>query len=107
MAVKPLLKIHDAVEHDLQSSFLWYEQQSEGLGYDFIRAFQAGLDNILEFPYLAPRIGNGYDRRYVLSRFPYVIYYSPSVSTIDVYGVFHCSQAPIKMKRQVKKRKDK
>jgi len=106
MAIIPLLKIHDAVENDLQSSFMWYEQQSEGLGYDFIRAFQAGLSNIVKFPYLAPRIGNGFDRRYVLNRFPFVIYYTPSASIINVYGIFHCSQAPIKMKRQIKKRKN-
>ncbi len=103
--MKHTLKIHESVEVDIRGAFLWYEQQSEGLGFEFIRVFNAGLLNVFAFPYIASRVMNGYDRRYVLQRFPYYIYYAPSVSAITVYGVFHCSQAPLKTAHDIRLRK--
>lgn len=46
--------IQPEAEFDLQEAFDWYEQNSKGLGSEFIRAVDASLSKIQRNPYACP-----------------------------------------------------
>lgn len=59
---------------DLDDNFIWYEEQKENLGFDFINAFERTLDNIVNNPFYASLIDDD-ARSASLIQFPYAIIY--------------------------------
>ncbi len=63
------------VEEEITESAVFYENESEGLGADFLDEIDRAILRICEIP----EIGQIYSpnlRRFVLARFPYSILYS-------------------------------
>ncbi len=82
---------------DVADSYLWYEDQSLGLGMEFLRCVEAALVSIQRTPLIYPVVHETY-RRALLRRFPFAIFFEID-ETLDrcvVYSVFHCSQDPEK-----------
>lgn len=75
-------------ERDLTNTYLWYEEQSPGLGVDFIRSVDACLSSLERFPLASPRIHKRV-RRMFLRRFPYGVFYAIHKQHIIVLAVFH------------------
>lgn len=61
-------------ETDLHEAFIWYEQQTIGLGHDFLRCVETKLDLIAQSPQLF-RQRAGLHRLAATARFPYAIYF--------------------------------
>jgi plasmid stabilization system protein ParE len=78
---------------DIEEIVLWYEEQREGLSYDFELCLEAGINEIIRTP-------TAYQKRYkqvkvlFISRFPYGIHYLVNPDSIIVIGVFHTSRSP-------------
>ena len=78
---------------DIEEIVLWYEEQREGLSYDFELCLEAGLSEIIRTP-------TAYQKRYrnvkvlFISRFPYGIHYVINPENIIVIGIFHTSRSP-------------
>lgn len=78
---------------DIEEIVLWYEEQREGLSYDFELCLEAGISEIIRTP-------TAYQKRYknvkvlFISRFPYGIHYIINPHDIIVIGVFHTSRSP-------------
>jgi plasmid stabilization system protein ParE len=78
---------------DIEAVVLWYENQRQGLSYDFELCLEAGIDEVLRNP-------EAFQKRYkqvkirFISRFPYVIHYVFIENEITVIGVFHSSRSP-------------
>jgi plasmid stabilization system protein ParE len=78
---------------DLEDIIIWYEEQREGLSYDFELCFDAGIQEIIKNPL-------GFQNRYkevkirFIRRFPYGIHYIINDNNIIVIGVFHTSKSP-------------
>jgi len=45
------VRLLDKVEGDLEGAFDFYEGHRSDLGSELLRAFRAGIDRIVEFPY--------------------------------------------------------
>lgn len=75
-------------EADIAEAYRWYEEQSPGLGAEFVRAVDACLSSIERQPDLYPEV---YERarRVLLRRFPYGVYYVVLPASIDVAACFH------------------
>lgn len=82
---------------DVAEAFAWYENQSLGLGMDFLRCLEATISFIQRHPGMYPAVFGDY-RRALVRRFPYAIFYELESTRIVVYAVFHCSQDPGKWK---------
>lgn len=69
-----VIVISKAAEIDLDESFIWYEEQKDNLGFEFIEAFEKTLNDILTNPFYASTI-DGDARSASLKKFPYSVIY--------------------------------
>ena len=96
--MRPLL-VRPLAEADVQSAYLWYETQAEGLGHEFLRAVDACFAAIERWPEAYPVVYKRY-RRALLRRFPYIVYYSVSDAAIEVVACTHGRQHPTRWRRR-------
>jgi plasmid stabilization system protein ParE len=77
----------------------WYEDQSPGLGAEFLRALEAVFGAIRRAPALYPVV-RGRTRRALVRRFPYGVFYAerdasdPSDSEVVVLAIVHSRRHP-------------
>jgi toxin ParE1/3/4 len=71
----------------------WYEQQSIGLGADFLRAVNVTISSIHHNPEQYQRI-RGRMRRAGLRRFPYGVVYVLSEDEVIIVGCVHGRRDP-------------
>ena len=91
------LAVADEVLADIAAASRWYDDKQPGLGTDFIAAVDAAFVTILERPEAwaadpcyAPKVV----RRYVMHRFPFVIFYRVGERTLEIAGLAHTSRRP-------------
>lgn len=78
---------------DIEEIVLWYEEQREGLSYDFELCLEIGVNEIQRTP-------SAYQKRYknvkicFINRFPYGIHYIVNEKTITIIAIFHSSRSP-------------
>jgi len=89
-----------AARQDIADAFAWCEQQSLGLGREFLRCVDATVVSIQRHPLMYPAVLVDY-RRALVRRFPYVVFYKVEPERIVIYAVFHCSQDPSKWKARL------
>lgn len=92
MKMKFDVQIEDRAKIEIADAYEWYEEQKEGLGETFIKAFQSALTTIQKAP-------NGYTkvrhhRQFPLKYFPFVILYEINKDTMYIDAVFHTSRDP-------------
>lgn len=85
---------------DAADAFAWYEEQSLGLGLEFLRCLEATLSFIQRYPSMYPSVFGDY-RRALIRRFPYAVFYEIESTRVVIHGVFHCSQDPNKWKARL------
>ncbi len=84
---------HAEADEELEAAALRYEQQSPGLGEDFLDHFEATLARILEAPDRW-RCLRGDNRKLNFRKFPYAIVYSICADTIFIKAVMHLHRRP-------------
>ena len=94
--ISPPILVPEA-KADVADAYLWYEDQSLGLGMEFLRCVEAALLSIQRTPLIYPMVHETY-RRALIRRFPFAIFFEidDSEDRCIVYSVFHCSQDPEK-----------
>jgi plasmid stabilization system protein ParE len=85
-------------EAELAEASAWYELQVPGLGAQFLDQFEENVKAIAEAPLRWPIYVNDI-RRYVMSRFPYVIYYQILSDKVRILRVVHTSKDPTAVRR--------
>lgn len=78
---------------DIRVAFEWYEGQRVRLGHEFLVAVRAATDSIEAFPD-ASAIVHRDTRRFLVERFPYVLFYRTEGSAILVVACLHAARAP-------------
>jgi toxin ParE1/3/4 len=91
--------IRPEAESDLNEAFHWYEEQSPGLGLEFLRCVDAAFDIIQRNPVLYQKIYKEI-RRALTHRFPYGIFYIIAENKIIVLAVFHAKRDPELLKER-------
>jgi plasmid stabilization system protein ParE len=89
---------------DLDEIFVWYEEQKEGLGFEFIDSFEKVLNKIVSNPYYASFILE--DARGVsLKRFPYEVIYrvDESLRQVRIIAVIHQHRNPEWFRNRISK----
>ena len=85
---------------DIEAAFHWYEKEQSGLGLEFLTELRRAYDRIVEGPLKYPHLRSGI-RRALLSRFPYIVYFSVEPTAIVVLAVLHASRDPAEWQRRI------
>ncbi len=88
---------------DLNEIFAWYEEQKEGLGFDFINGFELVVDKLSMNPYYASFILD--DARGVsLKKFPYEVIYraNEAKQQVRLIAVIHQHRNPEWFKMRIR-----
>lgn len=78
---------------EFDASTGWYEAQSPGLGLEFRSRALATFEAIADNPRMFPRVVRD-QRRAVIGRFPYSVFFSVEPDAIVVAAAFHSSRDP-------------
>jgi toxin ParE1/3/4 len=90
-----MIRILEEAEEELTSAALWYEKERAGLGEELLAEADRALTAIFETPLAwqtAP--GSKGARRFVLKRFPFVVYYFLRSDDIWIIAFAHTSRQP-------------
>ncbi|CAN5389149.1 type II toxin-antitoxin system RelE/ParE family toxin [soil metagenome] len=93
--------VRPEAESEVQQAFNWYEKQSEGLGFEFLRAIEACLSGVKRNPFAYTIIKNPNVRRAIIRRFPYALFYLVDDEAIVVIAVFNVKRRPIDWQQRV------
>jgi toxin ParE1/3/4 len=85
---------------EIQEAFDWYEEKSDGLGLEFLRAAEACLAGVKRNPFAASEMYQE-SRRALLRKFPYALFYLIKEEQIIVLACFHIKRHPIDWMRRV------
>lgn len=85
---------------EVQAAFDWYEEKSEGLGLEFLRAADACLAVIKRNPLASSTIYQEI-RRALLRKFPDALFYITKEERIIVLACFHVKRTPVDWMRRV------
>jgi len=90
-------------EIDLDENFIWYEEQKDNLGSEFIQQFDKVVQNILINPFYASVIEDD-ARGASLKRFPYLVVYRIIEATqqIRIIAVIHQHRNPTWISSRIK-----
>ena len=80
-------------ELDAAGAAFWYEEQSRGLGGDFLEAMDEVLLRVGSNPMQFPTIESGV-RRALLRRFPYAVYFVTEAERAIVIAILHLHRHP-------------
>ena len=86
--------IRPEAANEVQAAFDWYEDKSEGLGLEFLRAAEACLEKIRRNPLSYP-LAYKQTRKAILRKFPYSLFYVIDDDTVVILACFHGKRHPI------------
>lgn len=89
-----------AAEADLADAVSYYNEQSEGLGYEFTAEIKQTLGRILQFPGAWQPLSI-HTRRCRTKRFPYGVVYQIRGDVALVVAIMHLCQRPDSWKRRL------
>lgn len=93
--MKRALIVGVAAEEELGEASEWYDQKRPGLGIELLDAVQDAQDAILSAPESCPLWQKGHPyRKYVLRRFPFVIFFVIEATTIRIVAIAHAKRGP-------------
>lgn len=91
--MKPVI-IHSEAIAELDGAISYYDDQNVGLGLDFLAEVEHAINNIQQ----NPKLGAVYDvpglRRYVMQRFPFLIFYAELEAVIWIVAIAHGKRRP-------------
>jgi toxin ParE1/3/4 len=91
--VKPVI-IHSEAIEELDGAVAYYEDQKVGLGFNFLVEVEQALGKIQQNPNLGVVYKVTGLRRYVIQRFPFLIFYAELEEYIWVVAIVHGKRRP-------------
>lgn len=91
------VRILEPAKRDLRNGFVFYEQQSPGLGDYFLDSLFSDIDSLLIYSGIHPIKFEDY-HCILAKRFPFAIYYSISENEILIDAVFDFRRNPDRLK---------
>jgi plasmid stabilization system protein ParE len=83
----------DDAELELDDAFEWYENQVQGLGYDFLDEINKSLKRIVQYPDSCEERDDEI-KRCIVNRIPYGIVYGIDKDKIIVVAIAHLHRKP-------------
>lgn len=95
------LIIHSEARGELDSAIAYYEDQKVGLGLDLLSEVEQALGKIQKNPKVGALYKTVSLRRYILQRFPFLIFYTEFEDFIWVVAIAHGKRRPGYWKRRI------
>ncbi len=95
------IEVLDEAQDDLVAGFHFYEEQSPGLGSNFLDTLFADIDSLLLYAGIH-RVVYG-SHRCIASRFPFAIYYRVEADVVRVRAVIDCRRNPRWIRRRLQR----
>jgi len=92
------VRIHAGARDDIREAFDWYEDQSPGLGDQFVTELDRVMSRLSTDPRIYQTV-NKEVRRALTRRFPYGIYYLVDEDRVNVLRVLHLARNPREIRR--------
>ena len=89
---KPI-RFKTKAENDFYNILIWYNEVNNQVADKFINEIDTALNNLSK----NPKIGSKYKfkiRKYVLIKFPYIIFYVEEESEVIILAIFHGHSNP-------------
>jgi plasmid stabilization system protein ParE len=86
------ISVRSQAETDIAAAAVWYDQQSLGLGTEFLRAVEVSIATIARNPAIFAVVHKSV-RRLLLRRFPYGLYYVMTSDSIVIIACLHGRQS--------------
>lgn len=94
MKTKPYrIKLSNEAEVDFDKSYEFYYEESPKVADAYFKSINLAFDYIKQNPTSFPMVHKDI-RKYVVQKFPFVIYYRLLESTVQVIAIFHTSRRP-------------
>lgn len=93
--------VRPEAEAEVRQAFAWYQEQSAGLGLEFLRSIEACLSAITRNPFAYTIIKVPNVRRAIVRRFPYALFYLVDDEAIVVIAVFNIKRQPIDWSQRI------
>jgi plasmid stabilization system protein ParE len=90
---RPLLDLHPEAVWEARAARAWYERRSPAAAKAFVEELEAALERILDAPEMYATYLHG-TRRCLLRRFPYLVVYRTTETTVQVIAVAHGRRKP-------------
>src|SRR3954469_24491449 len=87
------ISFHRLAERELNDAAVYYENESPGLGVNFLDEIERFIEAIARNPGAGTRI-RGHVRRRILHKFPYGILYSSKPQGIRILAIMHLKRRP-------------
>ncbi len=94
------LIIRPEARDDLLDAFHWYQDQRQGLGFDFKLCADGAITKITRSPLIYKKVYKDV-RRVVLKRFPFSVYYLVDNDRLIVLAVLHARRDPENWKSRI------
>lgn len=88
-----VVRFAPAAELDVRQAYFWYEEQSTGLGAEFLRQVSIQTERLARYP-LIHALSYGSVRRAFLGRFPYALHFEIHDNIVLVLGCIHQHRSP-------------
>ncbi len=99
--MKPSI-FHDDAQAEFDAAIGYYEEREIGLGL----RFHAAIERAIQIIERHPRIGSPYKttqlRRYVVAKFPYLIFYLELGDVVWIVAIAHSKRKPNYWKERIK-----
>lgn len=92
-SLRVILRIE--AQEELDEAIAWYDKRQKGLGGEFLSAVDAAIDVLRAAPKAWPlwRSDRPY-RRYVMPRFPFILFFTEEEGALHVIAIAHTSRNP-------------
>ena len=87
------IELSNEAEVDFDRSYQYYYEENPKVANYFFKSINFNLENIKQNPKIFPIVHKDI-RKYVVKKFPFVIYYKTVGTVIQVIAIFHTSRNP-------------
>lgn len=101
MKTKPFsIELSNEAEKDFEKSYAFYYENNPKVADTFFQNINRSFEKIKENPHTFPTVHKDV-KKYVIKKFPFVIYYRLMNTIIRVIAIFHSSRNPEKWNERV------
>lgn len=87
------IRFREEALSEYEDAARWYEQQTAGLGDEFVNEVEAVVARVSANPRMHAKIYQDV-RRAVVRKFPYIVLYQVEPTEVVIISVFHTSRDP-------------
>lgn len=94
------IKLLSVAEQEFVEAVDYYNDQCQGLGYEFAAEINRTMERIVSFPQAWTQISSR-TRRCLTNKFPFGVIYQVRNDTILIIGIMHMKRDPIRWQKRL------